>query len=920
MFSAVVFGIALFLLANVHGSSETSCKIAGKWQCEGFSDLIRVEKSEKGCIAVFRDEQIQLLQGTEETLLETSSGIFSESVSAQTQRLSWSRSLLCGKQWERAPLVEPYPALHGGQFVGPAQVLSPDPLANYVWNSSVDPTVLQVYMDGADAIYSAVPPTSFLNSASLIHTIMGSSLRVVGPGTLVLDFGFECGGWLEIQANADLTNTKWEMSISEYNEPGIYNSGPAHPNKTAVPVQYADGWYRLELNSELYEGVRFGFLHVLSLDQPFVVTSFRRVCQIKPTNYQGSFSSSDSTLTQVWWTAAYTVKVNLLSSYFGSILIDRGDRISWTGDAHTSQAAALVSLANYDFILENIDHTACPTCSNGIESYAIYWILSLCDYVRASGDTVALTKYGANVDAKLTHAFSIYNKSANLAFYGPDDRVGADFEYPSIQESQNAYCMLVIRACREYGDVLTQAGRGPEAQVYLKKADEYTAALRADPTWHVTFGLHASADAINAAVPSPAEAAVLVSRELNNTITICSFGPFNMYFVLTALARANHTDLGLDSVRRCWGGMLALGATTFWETFSPEWQRVLQPHDAIANGATGFTSMAHPWGAGVVKWLTEYLLGVRPLSLGYRRFLVQPGLGLATSPKSVNGTVPTPQGPIAFEFDSESLAGSLSFPSGTTGQLCFQGRLAACTIELDGRPAGYGCADVTRSTSILLQCPAAPDNKDVVRNYVIDKLQQRENQEPTFTALPPLSQYPAQFLARDSVTSGTWRGRYGKAGYVLWAHTAQGTDSIYLPTFVSRVGFAPYAAGRVAVLAANTSDTRALQDPRGSARRLGIHATQNPSACLQTIVFDIILSQPVAYKVTLYVVDWYRLGTRQVIEMRDPTSYNIIAPTQMVSDFGEGVYLTYAYNSSARFRINQVRNGDAVVSAVFFDV
>lgn len=36
-------------------------------------------------------------------------------------------------------------------------------------------------------------------------------------------------------------------------------------------------------------------------------------------------------------------------------------------------------------------------------------------------------------------------------------------------------------------------------------------------------------------------------------------------------------------------------------------------------------------------------------------------------------------------------------------------------------------------------------------------------------------------------------------------------------------------------------------------------------------------------------------------------------------DFENGVYLTYAYNNSARFRIDQVRNGDAVLSAVFLD-
>jgi alpha-L-rhamnosidase len=45
----------------------------------------------------------------------------------------------------------------------------------------------------------------------------------------------------------------------------------------------------------------------------------------------------------VRWVAAYTVRTNLLPGYLGSILMDRGDRISWTGDAHTAQLAASVA-------------------------------------------------------------------------------------------------------------------------------------------------------------------------------------------------------------------------------------------------------------------------------------------------------------------------------------------------------------------------------------------------------------------------------------------------------------------------------------------------------------------------------------------------------------------------------------------------
>lgn len=32
----------------------------------------------------------------------------------------------------------------------------------------------------------------------------------------------------------------------------------------------------------------------------------------------------------------------------------------------TVAASALASLGNFDFVLQNIDRTACPTCSNGL--------------------------------------------------------------------------------------------------------------------------------------------------------------------------------------------------------------------------------------------------------------------------------------------------------------------------------------------------------------------------------------------------------------------------------------------------------------------------------------------------------------------------------------------------------------------------
>ena len=46
--------------------------------------------------------------------------------------------------------------------------------------------------------------------------------------------------------------------------------------------------------------------------------------------------------------------------------------------------------------------------SNNIESYSLYWVLSLIDYFKYSGDTAALAHHLTNAQAKLDHANSIY--------------------------------------------------------------------------------------------------------------------------------------------------------------------------------------------------------------------------------------------------------------------------------------------------------------------------------------------------------------------------------------------------------------------------------------------------------------------------------------------------------------------------------
>ena len=61
--------------------------------------------------------------------------------------------------------------------------------------------------------------------------------------------------------------------------------------------------------------------------------------------------------------------------------------------------------------------------------------------------------------------------------------------------------------------------------------------------WHTDYGTHAAAYAINAQIlAKPAEVEALVERELSDAVTVCSWSPFNNYWILQALGNAGKMD------------------------------------------------------------------------------------------------------------------------------------------------------------------------------------------------------------------------------------------------------------------------------------------------------------------------------------------------------------------------------------------
>ncbi|HSY20301.1 MAG TPA: alpha-L-rhamnosidase C-terminal domain-containing protein [Candidatus Acidoferrales bacterium] len=816
--------------------------------------------------------------------------------------------------WGTSPAAEPYPYVSAGSFSGPAVPLSPDPLVAYRWAAPQATNGLEMYLL-KPVLVTADANNSFANLQSL--TGNAPNVTVNGTGSIQMDFGREDAAWLEIDS-PDLPDTNAvTMSISEYDQPEITMYGSAHNVKTLVPTKYGNT-YRLELNSQLYEGVRFGWIHVNAFTSPWHITGIRLVCQTKPANYNGSFSCSDDMLTRIWYVGAYTVKLNLLANSFGAVLVDRGDRISWTGDAHCAQAASLAAFGNVDFVRTNLVNTA--NDDNGIASYSIYWVMSLVDYYDYTGDASLLDAYVTNAMTKLDHAYAIYGTSPNLGFYGWDERLGAGFQNANCPESQNAYKMLSIRAWKGFADAMGTYGRADLQAKYNGYANEKLAALRQNPGWYQGFGLHACADAVDTGLLNDPEKSAIFAQQFTNKVNRISYSPFNQYFVIQAFAGMDKYDDALSSIYDLWGSEITYGGTTFFELSHPAWNAGLGLNDPVPNAQCGFTSLCHPWSAGVVKWLSEEVLGIKPASPGFASYQILPHLG--STLKYVTGKTPTPHGDIQASFNVSNGQCTVSAPAGTTGRIGIpkvgkniNSITINGTLAWDGvfHPV-TGIGGASEDSEFVYFTGVQPGTNTLSVSYT--------GTTPAY--VEPAGQYPGRFIKKDQATGGNWGGVYGQDGYVLCNYNGNGTDKKSLPPYVASVNYSMFGGNGLpnfAVWASDTGDLRALaSNPTNSgSRNAACIYTDGANGGRNTMTFTISMIGTQKHQVALYFVDWDNRGRRLAVEMFDAVTLNQVAPVQVVTNYSGGCYLVYNYNKSAKFRIDHVWGDNAVLSGIFFD-
>ena len=116
---------------------------------------------------------------------------------------------------------------------------------------------------------------------------------------------------------------------------------------------------------------------------------------------------------------------------------------------------------------------------------------------------------------------------------------------------------------------------------------------------------------------------------------------FYGYYMIEAMAEAGEMRRALDTVRDYWGGMLDMGATSFWEDFDLAWTNNAFRIDEMpvkgrkdihggfgAHCYIGFRhSLCHGWSSGPAPFLINRVLGIKPVGAGCKEVEVKPDLG-----------------------------------------------------------------------------------------------------------------------------------------------------------------------------------------------------------------------------------------------------------------------------------------------------
>lgn len=467
-----------------------------------------------------------------------------------------------------------------------------------------------------------------------LQLVMGGSSRRE-PSLIRIRFGESVG-----EANSTTYNSDWLMGFSTDD----------HAKRDIVMEIPRSGL--IEIGNT---GFRFVRIDLLQRNTTINLKEARAILRYRDIPYLGSFKSSNPRLDSIWITGAYTTHLNMQEFLWDGI---KRDRLVWLGDFHP-ELKTICKVFGYNEVVPKSLDLACqqyplPNWMNGMSSYFMWYLIIHHDWYMQNGDIEFLKKHRDYIVGLI----DLIDSKINMD--GTEELSRFRFlDWPSTPNKEGVeagYRALLVWAMKDARKLCVILDEEKSAQLCVNAIQKLSKNIMPHNNLKQAAALMAVAGILQP------------DKACNEVISVDGakrFSTFYGLYMLDALSMAGRFDEALHIVNEYWGGMLDMGATTFWEDFNVEWKANSARLDEFTpegkndiHGSFGEYcypsyrhSFCHGWSSGVTAWLTENVLGIKVIEPGCKKLKIEPHLG---NLDWAEGTFPTPLGVVKVKHTRQS--------------------------------------------------------------------------------------------------------------------------------------------------------------------------------------------------------------------------------------------------------------------------
>ena len=384
--------------------------------------------------------------------------------------------------------------------------------------------------------------------------------------------------------------------------------------------------------------------------------------------------SGDEEMNKIWKTAAYTLALCSRLFYLDGI---KRDRWPWAGDAYITMHMDAYGYVDIEtmrrtmLVLRGEPDMHQPI--NNILEYSFYWCMMLDAYYTYTGDLDFIRRNYENA----SRVIDFYvDKLDSHGLIPPLPNVWLFIDWHPMDKKGDVCVvqMLFYRSLCVMAKLAELCEQTDDAKRFLTLADNLAKKIE-ETYWREDLGAYVSVFresektnevrrhqnylAILFGLADEERTEIILESVLRNKEIPLITTPFYKFFEYDVLCRCGFIEEAFGEMRRYYGGMLKLGATSIWEEFD-ENEKGLE-HYAMY-GEPFDRSQCHAWGAGLLYFTGRYQAGVKPLSPGWKEYSVTP----CTTLGNFSATVPIGVGKVTVTLEggcltvlSDSEGGSL---------------------------------------------------------------------------------------------------------------------------------------------------------------------------------------------------------------------------------------------------------------------